>query len=575
MTNKPTLPRLSKATGPEGLAAEHVVAEFEGRFRWSQSLGWLAWDGMRWSHGEAAESLALDAVRLLVKARNAEHGAASTLAGIQALDVLAAILVRLQRYPDRTSALAHLDTLDRKDQDGYAAGEPEASKVDEHRRQQDREREQADIWLNMLQDGKLQAIARIARRTDAVRVTADELDQHPDLLNVRNGVIDLRTGELGPHDPELLITKLAAAEYRPGAAHPLWTKALTAVHPDLHEWLQERFGQSATGHPPNDDRMLVNDGLGENGKTTVINAVKLVLGDYAGLVPHKALLGEPGAHTTELMTFRGLRMAVLEETPEEGHLDMHRVKMTVGTPEITARLMRRDNVTFRATHTMWINTNHLPQVSTTDRGSWRRLARVPWPFTYVQEEPTESHHRPVDRTVRPALLIDPADDVRAAVLAWVIEGARRLYAGEGVLAALPPAVVESTQAWRVDSDVALLFTREMLVGDEGALITTQDMQDALNAFVEQRSQRRWGAPTVKTRLTDALAAAGIRGGHSYGRVKAGVVQSARPDSGDPFAMAAAARNGNGTVQPGATVRAWFGVRFRTTADDVHLRLAQG
>jgi putative DNA primase/helicase len=86
-----------------------------------------------------------------------------------------------------------------------------------------------------------------------VACDAATFDSKPDLLNVANGVIDLRTGTLQPHDPGLLLTKLAPVPYRPDAQHPDWEKALAAVPEDVRDWYQERLGQAITGHiPPND-----------------------------------------------------------------------------------------------------------------------------------------------------------------------------------------------------------------------------------------------------------------------------------------------------------------------------------
>lgn len=556
------LPRLPRATGPEALAAEHVAAVFSGRFRSSPALGWLAWDGRRWAASEAASERALDAVRLLVKGRVAEHEAESA---VRALDAEQLIRDALGDDP----RLEKLTELSRDDQDALVADRPEAERLAELRREQDAEREQSGIWLNMLQLGKLLAILKITAGMPGVLTEASELDQHPDLLNVGNGVVDLRTGELADHDPALLMTKLAGADYVPGATDPLWEAALVAVPEGVQPWLQLRFGQSATGHRPDDDVMLVNCGGGENGKTTVISAVMRALGEYAGLVPHKALMGgDARAHTTELMTFRGLRMAVLEETPEEGRLDVHRVKMTVGTPEITARLVRRDNVTFPTTHTMWINTNHMPQVTATDHGTWRRLVAVPWPYRFTAD-PTEANERQGDRTLRPRLVDAPTANVGAAVLAWVVAGAVRWYESGRVSPEHPTAVLEASNAWRRESDVALAFASEHLVADPAGFITPTDLLDAVNEFLEDQNRPTWGGPTLKTRMGDALAALGIRdAAPRTGRVKAGMVQSVRARQVSTWSPGPAAK----VYDVGDAPRAWWGVRFRR-ADDGHLKAA--
>lgn len=77
----------------------------------------------------------------------------------------------------------------------------------------------------------------------------DELDADPDLLNTPSGVVDLTTGEVTPHDPELLMTKITSGSYRPGFTHIDWAKALEALPKEERDWLQCVVGRGITGHP--------------------------------------------------------------------------------------------------------------------------------------------------------------------------------------------------------------------------------------------------------------------------------------------------------------------------------------
>jgi putative DNA primase/helicase len=86
-------------------------------------------------------------------------------------------------------------------------------------------------------------------------------------------------------------------------------------------------------------------------------ALLRALGTYGRPISHRVLLAQPGQHTTELTDLRGLRLAVLEETPEEGRLDTHQLKATIGTPQITARRIRKDDITFDTSHSLCLNTN--------------------------------------------------------------------------------------------------------------------------------------------------------------------------------------------------------------------------
>ena len=172
-------------------------------------------------------------------------------------------------------------------------------------------------------------------------VRAEEFDAHPDLLNVNNGVVDLRDGTLGPHDPALRFTKLCPTDYIPGATHADWDKALrgTAQRRRSPTGYRSGSGQSITGYPTPDDVMTFLNGGGENGKTTMVDAIRESLGyDYAVTLPDRVLLANTGDHPTELMTLRGARLAFMEELPDQ-HLNIKRLKDTHGTgPDVRAVL---------------------------------------------------------------------------------------------------------------------------------------------------------------------------------------------------------------------------------------------
>ena len=86
-------------------------------------------------------------------------------------------------------------------------------------------------------------------------------------------------------------------------------------------------------------------------------------------MPERVLIANPSDHPTELMTLRGARFALIEETPEARHLSVKRLKDTVGTPTMTARLIGKNNVTWEATHSLFLTTNYTPRVDETDHGT--------------------------------------------------------------------------------------------------------------------------------------------------------------------------------------------------------------
>lgn len=402
----------------------------------------------------------------------------------------------------------------------------------------------------------LQSASRIARLASLARgqIIADaaEFDQDPEILVCGNGVANVRTGLVSPHDPSRLVTKSTGVDYRPGATHADWDSALRALPTDTHDWAQVRFGQAATGYQPDDDRMLILQGGGENGKSTLLVGIQRALGDYAVLVPDQLLTGSTDSHPADLMTLRGARLAVIEETPEGRRLNVTRLKKVIGTPEITARLMRQNFTTFGATHSLMLSTNFKLQVDETDHGTWRRLAMLRCPFTFVKpdEAQTGTHHRAGDPGLK-ARLSDTSEQGRAqreAVLAWIVTGAMRWFESGRTMPSLPDRVARDTQSWRAESDFVLSYAIERLEADPSSRIWTADLLADFNSNLVGRGQREWSDRTLTERFGEHSWASENRVAKARGR-HAGTALSRSPHE-------------NALGEPPAVHPAWVGVRFK-------------
>lgn len=561
-THETLLAQLARAHGAESRAADVVAEEcLRNHFRYTPALGWIEWTGQRWDTDDEADEKVIETVRSFIDGKERDYRARLTTSQERLQAVVKAVKERLD--PEEVEKL-RLTKKDHEIVDEHGT-EAEAVEYNAAFREAQTSKQQADIWLNLLSGAKIRSVTSLCRGMDGIRTRTTDLDNHPMLLNCTNGVVDLTTAELRPHNPDLLITHLAGGAYRPDARSPLWDKALEAVHSELRPWFRERMGQSFTGHPPKDDSLVVSAGGGENGKSAVMDACLRAAGTYGDYISHRVLIGGGQNHPTELMDLRGLRLAVLEETPEEGRLDTQQLKTTVGTAKIKARHMRKDSVTFAASHTLWINTNFIPQVDSTDHGTWRRLFAMPWPFKFRKpwEECTEPNHKPGDMDLKPALKTDPA--AADAVIAWVVEGA--VAAHRRTEHAQPPApVMDATAAWRASSDVGFQFATEHLVTAPSHFVTSEAMYLEFTEFLQAEGKRAWSKQTINTRLPESLKAAGIhvdKTPQEKAKVRQDDKQSHRPPADDVWAS----QQGRPLdVEAGKSIRMWRGVRFRTPAE---------
>lgn len=434
------------------LAKQAVRERLDSEFVWARGLGWMRWDGRRWRRVD--QSAPTEAVRQWVADRYADAAQRHAKAAV--------------------------------DRDRMAAS------LQEELRQ----------WVRWTHRSRVDALVHFAK--GMLLRDATDFDAWPDLLNCANGIVSLQTGELLPHDPDRLMTKVTGAAYKPGATHPDWDEALSALPGDVRDWFQVRLGQGVTGHYNPDDECYFLLGTGANGKTTIMSAAQAALADYFLIVSPRALLVDPTAHTTELASFRGARMAHLEELPEERQLTVARLKLLVGTPVLTARYIQQDDMSFEASHTLFISANYRPLVAETDGGSWRRLVQVTFPYSFKACK-DDLHHED-DRLGDPGLRDRLRSGVRQreAVLAWLVEGAVKWYAqrerGESSQITKPGRVREDTHEWRRECDLAYNYAESFLRIDPDAHVWFEDLLTEFNDWIEGLHHKKWSAKLFATRF---------------------------------------------------------------------------
>lgn len=340
----------------------------------------------------------------------------------------------------------------------------------------------------------LQSINGYAKGLQGGReVKAEKFDRELDLLNVANGVVDLRTGELLPHDPKYLFTKITQTPYIPDATHPDWDTALEAVPEDVRSWLLMRLGQGLTGHRPSDQTVLILKGVGSNGKSTILDAVRYSARPFVRTINDRVLMAASSSHPTELMQLLGTRLAFLEELAEGGYLNAKRLK-DVTVEELTARYIAKDFMEWQSTHTVVIATNYTPKISESDLGTWRRLALVNFPYQYKKTQ--KECVGPYDKVGDPGLsrrLIKGEDGQREAILASLVRGAIDWYANDSEFGELPGSVQAQTTAWRASEDPLVEHFNEFLIPDSGYHIPANDIYAHFDRWRLRQGGKPWGA----------------------------------------------------------------------------------
>lgn len=335
--------------------------------------------------------------------------------------------------------------------------------------------------------GSLKAMIGLASTEPGVPVLVDHLDADPMLFNTVAGTVDLRTGDVRLHRKADLITKLAPVVFDPDASCPTWQKFLDDVFGDeeLIGFVRRAAGYTLTGHV-SEQILVFCHGSGANGKTTFLNVLRAVFGDYGiQLDPSVLVAGPHDQHPTGLTDLRGARFVATVETEQGRRLNEALVKQLTGSDQIRARRMHRDYFEFAPTHKLWFAGNHLPRITGTDLGIWRRLALLPFTAEFSGSK--------ADRRMGERLAAEAS-----GILAWAVRGCLE-WQQNGL--GIPAKVSEATADYRATQDHVGRFLADCCVTGDTYYVTSKDLRTAYETWTAEQGERPWTAQALGRELT--------------------------------------------------------------------------
>ena len=349
---------------------------------------------------------------------------------------------------------------------------------------------------------RISAILQLARSEPGMQVAPDELDAHDWLLNVVNGTLDLRSGQLLPHRREDLITKLAPVEYDPDATCPRWTALVEYImggKAALVSFLKRAVGYCLTG-VTSERCLFILYGLGKNGKTVFLEGLRMVFGDdYAARTPAQTLLVKSrDAIPNDVARLRGIRFVTASETDDGKKLAEAVVKELTGGDRLVARFMRAEFFEFSPKFKIFLATNHKPDISGTDDAVWDRIKLVPFTVRIPDDM-----QRPMDD-----LLAEFREEL-PGILNWAVEGCLE-WQQQGL--GSPDEVTRATAEYRQEQDLLGEFLHSMCV--EVPKVREQ-------ASVIYRAYRNWAEQNGELPRTQKHFGTRLRE-RGFKRVKSGV-----------------------------------------------------
>ncbi|MDR2897660.1 MAG: DUF5906 domain-containing protein [Spirochaetaceae bacterium] len=320
-----------------------------------------------------------------------------------------------------------------------------------------------------------EAFVKAAQWIKPLNIKSDQLDSNPWLLNVQNGTIDMRNGEFREHRQEELITKIAHVTYDPQADCPLWKQFIREImnyKTDLIQFIQTAAGWALTGDI-SEQTMFILYGSGANGKSTFLNTIMYLLGDYAIAAPTETFMKKSGdQHTNDIARLRGTRFVTTTETEQGRRLSEPLIKKITGNDPMTARFLYGEYFTFMPTFKIFMATNHKPVIKGTDYGIWRRIKLIPF-TTRIPEEKQDKH---LEQKLR---------SEASGILNWLLEGTER-WRREQLKA--PSIVLNATDEYRGEMDVIGNFLKEQCVQEQELTIRIRELYKAYCVWCDENNE---------------------------------------------------------------------------------------
>ena len=430
--------------------AKRLVERYEPTLRYVLGMGWILWTGQFWrpdptSDSALATGFVSDLALTIAEEAAALYAAAAKTLTAEARKALYALALERGRWAAQSE-----------------------------------------------QAGTIAAGLKLAK--NALLLEHDKINTDPWLFNCLSGTIDLRTGKQRPHDPQDLITHLAPVAYDPAATCPTWERFLQEVFArdqSMIHFLQRGIGSSLTGVVQDRALFLLYGAKGHNGKTTLVEVVRDLLGTsgeeefgYARKVDVQTFMKSKNYEDNlrKAAQLAGARFVYSSEIDEEHRLNEQLIKDMTGGDTMEARRLYKEAFNFKPTFKPWLYGNHKPEIRGTDDALWSRVKLIEFPMSFA------------DR-VNPQL---PAQ-LRAelpGILSWALAGCVA-WQREGL--APPEKVQLATQAYRQEQDVIGRFIAERCdTGEDYMQCKASTLYSVYRQWAERNehpslSQNRFGA----------------------------------------------------------------------------------
>lgn len=307
-------------------------------------------------------------------------------------------------------------------------------------------------WCNRTASskGKTNMITE-TQHLEGIPVQPDEFDAYTDYINCQNGIVNLRTGELLPHDSNFMMTRICYTDYDTTCGEPkLWLKFLNDVcngDKELINYLQKCVGYSLSGSIREQCAFFIY-GIGNNGKSTFLDTISDLMGTYASNVQPETIMVKKndGGANSDIARLKSSRFVTSVEPNEGVRLNEGLVKQLTGGDKVTCRFLYGKEFEYVPEFKIWIGTNHKPTIRGTDVGIWRRIKLIPFEVNIPKDK--------VDKTLKYKLRKELPQ-----IFNWAVQGCIK-WQEEGL--ELPKCVQDATKEYKAEMDILTNFMEQCI-----------------------------------------------------------------------------------------------------------------
>jgi putative DNA primase/helicase len=362
------------------------------------------------------------------------------------------------------------------------------------------------------------AVERLAQADPRLATTVDVWDSDRWLLNTPNGVVDLRTGKLRPHNSSDYMTKITMVGPSGDCSRfKQFMKEIMDGDEEMMSFVQRVLGYCLTGDT-SEEAIFFLHGTGQNGKGVLTSTLEWIMADYCRSAGEEVFTETKNdRHLTEIARLKGARVVLVAEVEQGKRWAEAKLKRMTGGDTLTANFMRQDHFQFKPEFKPLISANHKPQLRSVDVATRRRMNLIPFSMTIPPEKR--------DNGLKAKLRAEGP-----GILSWMIDGCLE-YQRIGL--APPKSVVEATNDYFKSEDGVANWIEEWCEVGPRLFEASSKLFASWRLYAEQGRLLVGNSKTFKTEL-NRLGYHEKRGsaGMAYYGLQIGD-DAPRPQTGDP------------------------------------------